>query len=219
LRITDTGQGIDTKVQPLIFDPFYSTKSAGHGLGLSAVLGIVSSHEAAIKVESALGEGTTVTLLFPAGASLAASGAVQTSDAPPRGEGRVLVVDDEAAVRKMAALVLREAGYEVLEACDGEEALALVKTSGGSLHAVLLDVTMPKRDGCSTLAELRKTHPTLPVLLSSGKLRVLTESQEQDPFLRLLHKPYLAEALVAAVADAIGCSMVPDEHSQGTPVP
>jgi PAS domain S-box-containing protein len=200
LRVTDTGAGIDAKNLSNIFDPFYTTKSSGHGLGLSAVLGIVSAHGAVIEVESKHGVGTTMTVLFPV-----LDGAAVSEESAPvdpgwfPGRGTVMVVDDEVAVRQMAATVLAEAGYQVTEARDGDEALTMLRARDGAIRAVVLDVTMPKRDGYSTLEEIRKQHPDLPVLLSSGKLTEVRVCPAETR-VHVLRKPYTPAELTTAIA-------------------
>jgi PAS domain S-box-containing protein len=203
LRVTDSGQGMLAELIPNIFDPFFSTKSAGHGLGLSTVLGIVSSHDAVIGVESEPGVGTTMEVLFPIHEGVSASREdVAAPSAWCPGEGTVLVVDDEISVRLVAVTALTDAGYEVIQACDGEQALASLRSRGQSIRAVVLDVTMPNRDGHSTLRELRKTHPELPVLLSSGEITDV-EIYQADARVRALHKPYTPVELTQAIAECL----------------
>ncbi len=207
LCIEDTGHGIDAAAVTSIFDPFYSTKSKGHGLGLSVVLGIVASHGAGIAVESS-GGGTRMTVLFPVHEEVVSEADAVADDEPwPTGSGTVLVVDDEEAVRLMAAATLADVGYRVVQAGDGDEALAVLAANRDAIRAVVLDVTMPRRDGYSTLAELRKAHPTLPVVLSSGKPMTI----DADPHLALLPKPYTPPALARAVADAVSAGAATPE--------
>jgi CheY-like chemotaxis protein len=204
LQVADTGHGLDAEAQARMFDPFYSTKASGHGLGLSAVLGIVRSHGAAIHVASAVDAGTTVTVYFPV-YDHAASRQDHDATGPQwtEGAGVVLVVDDDPDVRGVARLLLREAGYQVIEASDGDEAIRGVEASRDRLDAILLDLSMPRRDGLSALEEIRKLHPGLPVLLSSGRLVSLPPQHRDDPSLYLLHKPYDAKQLVSEIARAI----------------
>ncbi len=203
LRVTDTGCGMDPELVQRIFDPFFSTKSTGHGLGLSAVLGIVSAHDAVIGVGSQRGAGTTITVLFPVYEGAARERAQEPAEGRwRRGTGTVLIVDDEPAVRAVAATALTEAGYDVAEASDGDEALSVLGSVAGPIRAILLDVTMPSRDGYSTLAELRKTHPEVPVLLSSG-LPTDLDALRGDARVRLLRKPYSPSELTRAVAECV----------------
>jgi PAS domain S-box-containing protein len=198
LTVRDTGHGVADEARQRIFDPFYSTKAASHGLGLSVVLGILSACGAAIEVDSSP-RGTTMTVLFP---EVGEGGVGRRGEGEqrdwPAGDGLVLVVDDESAVRCMAARVLTEAGYQVVEAEDGAAAVELLDRHAGGICAVLLDVTMPGMDGHQTLAELRKRAPELPVVLSSGRP---IDRDDDDPLVRELQKPYPVEALVRAVAE------------------
>jgi CheY-like chemotaxis protein len=204
LRVSDTGEGIEPDVLPRIFDPFFTTKSSGHGLGLSAVLGIVRSLGGAIEVQSQPGEGTNMTVHLPCDEEARQSAREQehASSVPVAG-GTVLVVDDNEAVRTMAAMVLREGGFEVLEASNGDDALAIANSPEHAIDALLLDLSMPRRDGYSTLRELRRTHPTLPVFLSSGRPVEPPEGIRDDEYLQAIHKPYLPDDLIRMIADAV----------------
>ncbi|MCA9679195.1 MAG: PAS domain-containing protein [Kofleriaceae bacterium] len=196
-RVADTGPGLTAADRLRIFDPFFSTKPDGHGLGLPVVLGIVSSHHGAISVESAPGVGTVMTVLLPARDRAAVAAARQ---AAPRREGTVLVVDDEAAVRAMLRSLLHEAGYRVIDVDSGDAALAHLHAEAAAIDLVILDVNMPERDGYGTLRELRRRHRDLPVLLSSGRQVSLPEG---DPFAGSLPKPYIPEILLEVVAARI----------------
>jgi len=203
LRVSDTGHGMPGNVRTRIFDPFYSTKSAGHGLGLSAVLGIVGAHNAGIAVDSRVAHGTTFSVLFPIHqGTVDGAGDAHTVHQWTVGSGTVLIVEDEASVREVATAVLIEAGYDVLQAADGEEALTILRHEPRPISAVLLVITMPRRDGHSTLKELRKTHKHLPVVMTSGKTREM-RTAVPDPLVTYLRKPYAAEQLASTVANAI----------------
>lgn len=202
LRVADDGPGVPPGVRDRIFDPFYTTKATGHGLGLSVVLGIVSSRGGAIAFDSAEGGGTRVTVLLPAMDRVATREPTESNDQVwPRGEGVVLVVDDEAAVRKLLTSVLTAAGYQVVEADQGDAGLEMLSRHASSVRAAILDVTMPLRSGYEVLAELRKTHPRLPVWLSSGRA---IEVPQHDSFLRVLAKPYSPLELLRALAEEVG---------------
>ncbi len=202
LEVRDTGRGIDDAVRPLIFEPFFSTKGTGRGLGLSATLGILRRHRAAIFLESRPGRGTTFRVSFPA-----AVRAVTLSSAPARSpttgaHGTVLLIDDDAEIRKVAARALTRAGYEVLLACDGQAGLDVYDERPGRVNVVVLDLTMPVLDGESTLRLLRERAPTLPVILMSG----YSDSKFQRDDVRFLGKPFRVSKLVLAVEDALGRS-------------
>jgi two-component system, cell cycle sensor histidine kinase and response regulator CckA len=170
LEVSDTGSGMPPQVLARIFEPFFTTKFSGRGLGLAAVLGIVHSHDGALFVESTVGRGTTFRLFFPAG-----SGEASFSHSPfalptagIRLRGTVLIVDDEEAVRLVAAEALGMLGATPLEAGNGAEALALIDRQGDAIDMVLLDLTMPGMNGEETLRHLRQTHPALRVVIMSG---------------------------------------------------
>ena len=203
IEVSDNGRGMGPKTRSMAFDPFFTSKQNGHGLGLSAVLGIVRSHCGAIRVHSTLGKGTTFTVVFPLPRARKRTPVPATRQRRlTPGFGTVLVVDDERGVRQLACEVLREEGYRAVEADNGDLALRLLTEQGEAIRAVLLDVTMPRRDGLSTLRELRRNRPNLPVILSSGRGIPIDGSRDQH--LRFLSKPYPIESLLLAVEDAIG---------------
>jgi len=201
LQVADDGPGVPPGVRDRIFDPFYTTKVTGHGLGLSVVLGILSSRGGGIAIDTTEGDGTRFSVLLPVAAGATAGEPLSSNDlAWPKGDGIVLVVDDEVAVRKLLTVVLTDAGYQVVEAEQGDAALKLLARHGPSVRAMVLDVTMPIRDGYEVLSELRKTHPRLPVWLSSGRA---IEVSHHDPFLHVLTKPYAPVELLRALAEQL----------------
>jgi CheY-like chemotaxis protein len=177
--------GSDT--QSKIFDPFFSTKFTGRGLGLCAVLGIVRGHKGAIKVYSELGRGTTFKLLFPA----CAVPAREDSPRPPvvARRGTVLVVDDEDVVRNVAARILGSFGFDVILAHDGREGVARFRERHAEISVVLMDLTMPAMDGVDAFREIRALNAQVPVLLMSGY-------NEQDAVTRFAGRgPFTVEML------------------------
>jgi CheY-like chemotaxis protein len=182
---------MDAETRSRVFDPFFSTKFAGRGLGLPATLGIVRGHQGCLQLDSAPGHGTTVRVFLPA---LSEAQAVRPAASEPgvaASAGTVLVVDDEASVRTLAERMIQRCGYRTLGAPDGIEALRLVRERGREIDCVLLDLTMPKMDGEETLRELRAISPDLPVILCSGYHGL--ETSERFAGFRLagfLQKPY-----------------------------
>jgi len=170
LEVTDTGSGMDAETRSRIFDPFFSTKFTGRGLGLAAVLGIVRAHKGALKVYSEPGKGTTFKILFPA-LENARNGA-RTSKASPladwRGKGTILLVDDEESLIALGARMLEHLGFTVLTAADGLQAVELYRERGKEIDLVLMDLTMPHLDGAKAFGELRRLNPDVRVILASG---------------------------------------------------
>jgi len=201
LAVSDDGCGMDAHTRRHFFEPFFSTKFAGRGLGRAAVLGIVRGHGGAIRVESQLGRGTTITLLLPALACRPTP--VKTASEIPEaraGSGTILLIDDEEDAREVGSLVLQRVGFDTVTAGDGERGLELFRCRAEDVVCVLLDLTMPRLDGVETHRMLRELSADVPVILCSG----YPEREAVARFAELglagfVQKPYTPDELVLCV--------------------
>ena len=206
LRAVDTGPGIDPGTLVRIFDPFYTTKFAGRGLGLASVLGIVRAHRGALHVESEVGRGTRFEIAWPLSAGRTSSRAPpQDSVRKWKGAGRVLVVDDDSAVRNVVAEQLQRLGFEVTPASGGADALRLFDSGSGFALAVV-DQTMPGLSGEQLIAALRERDPDLPAVLMSGYRR--KQPVGADDRLTFLQKPMTTAQLSDAVRAALASRLL-----------
>jgi two-component system cell cycle sensor histidine kinase/response regulator CckA len=207
-EVTDDGCGMDETTQKRMFDPFFTTKFTGRGLGLPAVFGIVRGHGGAILLDSAVGKGTTICVLFPAvktapGAAVSAVG-VNEASVPRTGRGTILVVDDEEMVLQLCAAMVESLGFTVLTAADGEQAVEMVRRHGAGIRAILLDLTMPKLDGAGAFERILLIEPDAKVILSSGYDEVeATGRLAKDRLAGFIRKPYHLELLRSTLARAL----------------
>ena len=207
LTVSDNGSGMDAVTQRRVFEPFFTTKKLGRGtgLGLSTVYGIVKQHDGWINMESAPGKGTVFTVYFPrAVVPVGAEVSPEDVPAPRPGKEWILFVDDEAMIRNLGRKVLEGAGYTVITASDGREALDIFTRDRARLDLVILDMTMPLLSGLEVLARMRAFDPAVRVILSSG---YPIESGYAGPIearpAAFLQKPYRADALSRVVRDVL----------------
>jgi PAS domain S-box-containing protein len=203
LEVGDTGSGMTPDTLSRIFDPFFSTKFTGRGLGLAAIMGIVSSHRGLIRIRTAPGEGTAFRVLFPAVAGAAVKTGKPTAERSDwHGSGTILVVEDEEGVREVAERILQEIGFRTIGAEDGRRALEIMEEVGDSVTAVMLDLSMPRMGGAETFRRLRAARPELPILMMSGYTEQVVAAQfsTSGPGITgFLQKPFLAEDLIAVL--------------------
>ena len=202
VTVRDTGIGMDAETKARIFDPFFTTKAPGEGtgLGLASVYACARNHGGAVAVDSKPGEGTTFRLLLPPVPRVAAEAPPEQPAPPPAGAGHVLLVEDEQAVREVMARALRQAGYEVTECTNGQQALRLFRARRGTFDLVVLDLIMPRMDGLRTFGAMKRLKPDVRAIVTSGlggdpRLSEAMEAGAMD----FLNKPIQPEQLVRMV--------------------
>jgi len=204
-EVADEGCGMDEATLEKIYEPFFSTKKTGRGLGLAAVQGIVRGHGGRIELTSRMGRGTTFRVFFPA------ADAPEQEKAPPPPKiaasaagGVVLFADDEEAVRDTVGPMLETLGYQVVAAADGVEAVDRFRAEPGRFDVVILDMTMPRMGGLEAFEEIWRTTPGIPVILTSGYSQDEFIHRHKDkPIACFLQKPYRLSALASCIEDSI----------------
>ena len=206
IEVADNGGGMDQQTIERIFDPFFSTKFAGRGLGLAAVLGIVRGHRGVLKVCSEPDSGTTMKVLFPASEQPAVALAAAPTDTHDyRGTETVLVVDDDQTVLEVTKNMLESHGFQVQTAADGFEAIERFQTSPDTIDVVVLDLTMPRMGGEEALRGLRRIRADVPVILVSG----YNEQEVSNRFVGkglagFIQKPFQTSTLISTLRSVLG---------------
>ena len=204
LEVTDTGCGMDAETVVRIFDPLFTTKATGSGLGLLSVAETVGACGGSIEISTAPGTGTTVRVLFPCAEVAEWTATPFTHPALEPDDGCVLLVDDDRLNRVLGAKLLIQTGLDVLTASTGRQALAVLGEHLGEVSAVVLDMTLPDIDGREVFARIRRMAPDLPVIIASGdpeaRLRRVFGAEAPDGFLQ---KPFSHEFLAGKIRHAI----------------
>ena len=206
LSVTDTGCGVAPEIMERIFEPFFTTKEQGKGtgLGLATVYGIIRQHEGMVNVYSEVGKGSTFKVYLPLSEQPASSVGAMVQGRAEGGNETILLAEDEANVRLLAVRLLEKAGYTVIPAEDGAEAVRLFKEHAENVDILFLDVVMPNLSGHQAMEEIHKIKPELPVLFSSG----YSENAVHTNFvlhegLKLIQKPYAPDVLLRSIREVL----------------
>jgi PAS domain S-box-containing protein len=206
VTVKDTGKGVDEETQARIFEPFFTTKEAGKGtgLGLSIVHGIVNQHGGSIMVESAPGAGTTFKIYLPLVPAGDDEPPVAPETTPPCGTETILLAEDSDTVRELLRFMLEDAGYTVIEASDGNEAIRAFRENQPRVHLLILDVVMPGKNGKETFDEIRKQQPDVKALFVSGYTADIIHTKGIfDPSLDFIAKPVSGDTLLRKVREVL----------------
>ena len=207
MEVVDNGCGMDEETKRRIFEPFYSTKFSGRGLGMSAVLGIITSHKGALQFSSQPGHGTAFKVYLPVVISEENNDeeSAVTASAPWQGTGTILLVEDEEQLMLIARTMLKVMGFRVIEAINGKEALDMYKKNVEEITLVITDMGMPVMSGYELFRELKTLNPKLPIVISSGYGdTVVTSRISRDKIAGLVCKPYNFEQLREVVKGVVG---------------
>ena len=206
IEISDTGAGIPKEIRKRIFEPFFSTKSAGRGLGLATAFGIVDTHNGAIAIESEVGKGTTFRIWLPV-SKMAPSEAVVTTNTqavtvskPASERPCVLIIEDDRSVLQTTRILLQSLGLDSLEAVSKRDAIGVFGKHSGRINLIFLDATIENMNNVKLLALLRQQNPNIPVVIVSGySEKRIIEMFATQPFEGFLGKPYTRDQLITAI--------------------
>jgi len=202
LEVSDTGAGMTEETRQRIFDPLFTTKITGRGLGLASLLNVVMRHNGAVAVDSNVGMGTVFHIYFPAEVEpvTPASEEVRVENGEWRGYGTVLVADDESAIRDVAKALLERFGFRVITASDGLEAVNIYTENAGDITLLLMDLNMPRLNGIEAILRIRHINPKVPVLFMSGYPREQAMSQfGHHPHTNFVRKPFQSGEMLSGI--------------------
>jgi CheY-like chemotaxis protein len=193
MEVTDSGCGMSDEVRQRIFEPFYTTKFTGRGLGMSALLGIVKAHKGALQLDSHPGQGTAFKIYLPVKIRSASreKSAQQEVQAVWKGSGTILLAEDEKQIMLVASTMLKELGFSVIEAVNGLEALEMYLSNAADIAVVVTDMGMPVMNGHDLFYKLKQLDPLLPIIISSGFGEAEISSKiPLENVAGLINKPY-----------------------------
>jgi len=206
LSVRDNGIGMDSKTKKHIFEPFFTTKEAykGTGLGMATVYGIIKQSKGFIWVDSKVDEGATFTIHFPRTDKVAKVVKPKKVVSIPQGTETILLVEDEKQIRKSSMEVLESLGYTIIDAKDGEHAIATAENYEGDIHLLLTDVVMPKMNGRELAREIKSLHPESSILFMSGyAYDIISRHGILEEDVHFLGKPFSPLTLAVSVRNAL----------------